>query len=603
MSLIHQLHGSARHLRALPARYLAAIVAVHTAVVLGLGAVVNAMVDAAMTAAGISGLTEVTVIDLAQSPAAVALMIGVIVIVAVSTLAYTTIILAVAELQLSGAAPSNRTLLHRTLMSLKTLCRPGSTLTALLLVVVTPVAGVGLFSPLTASLALPPFIVRELVKTIPGAVGWTLVIVALLYVTFRTALALPLTVVAGTRPGRSLRTSIGATGRQGTSLALLLAASFGALWAASRVLAEILGHVVDAAAPVLPDIELAIAVASLTLTLLSLLGAVFVAFLLVEHARELSGVASRPAPFGAVTRHTRASIRRGTRVARHPAFIGLAAAAVMAIAGATVVNTSAAYASNPGDALVFGHRGYDSGGVENTIGALEAAVAFAPDFVEVDVQQAGDGGFIASHDTNLLVLAGINTNIYEMTTAEVTATTVRMKGNSGTIPTMAAFVTRAAQLEMPLLIEFKLNGHEKPGFVGDALAELDALGALSTNTYQSTSALVVAEIKRLHPELRVGFTIGMLRGGAPTVDCDFYTLEQASYSSEFLTTAHALGREVYVWTVNNSLTMRSLLRDGVDGLVTDRIDTAQRYAARITQTTGYTPGDARDELLAGVTWD
>ena len=603
MSLIHRFHGTARHLRALPVRYLAVVIAVHTAVVLGLGAVVDAMVDAAMSVAGISGLTEGTAVDLARSPAAVALMIGVIVIVAVATLAYTTIIVAVAELQLSGAAPSVRALFRRTLLSLKTLCRPGATLVALLLVVVAPVAGFGLFSPLTASLALPPFIVRELVKTIPGAVGWTLVIVVLLYVTFRTSLAVPLSVVAGTRPGQSLRTSIGATGRYGIPLALLLAASFGALWAVSRVLTEILGQLVDAAAPVLPDIELAITVASLALTLLSLLGAVFTAFLLVEHARELSGVVSRPAPAGPVARHPSADIRRRSRVARHPAFIGVAAAAVVAIAGATVAYTSAAYAGIAGTAIVIGHRGYDSGGVENTVGALEAAVAFAPDFVEVDVQQAGDGGFIASHDTNLLVLAGINTNVYDMTTAEVTATTVRMKGNSGTIPTMATFVTRAAQLEMPLLIEFKLHGHEEPGFIADALAELDALGVLASNTYQSTSPLAVAEIKRLHPELRVGFTIGLLRGEVPMVDCDFYTLEQASYNSEFLNTAHARGREVYIWTVNDSLTMRSLLRDGVDGLVTDRIDTAQRYAARITHTKGYSPGDARDQLLADFTWD
>jgi glycerophosphoryl diester phosphodiesterase len=633
MSPVLQLQRAFRHLRALPLRYLAAVVALHTAVALGVGALLRAMVDAAMALAGISGLTDTNMVRLVQAPAPLTLVAGIAVIATAATFLYAATFLAVADLQLSGAAPSLRTLARRTLAATRTLLHPRSAATALLLalllVVIAPFAGFGLLSPLTSDLALPPFILREFLKTTGGTIGWTLLIIALLYITFRTALALPLSVVTGTRPGRSLRASISATGRRGIHLALALVIAFAALWSVTRLATEILGQLVDVAAPVLPDTEVAISVASLALTLLSLVGTLLFALILVGQAREVAGVASRSWPATAALgggaaatgtaaersgatatepgRTTGTAARRPTRrsalVARHPLVLAAAAVTVLAIASANMVHTSAAYAGTPGNAIVIGHRGYDSGGVENTISSLEAANALKPDYVEVDIQQTSDGGFVATHDSNLLILAGVNRNIYDMTTAEVTSTIVRMKGNEATIPTMAEFVLRASELGMPLLIEFKTHGHEQSGFVEDALAELDGLGVLSANTYQSTNLEVVAEIDRLHPELRVGYTIGMLRGLAPDVDCDFYTIEQASYSSEFLEAAHAQGREVYIWTVNGDVAMRSLLRDGVDGLITDRIGAAERFEARITSGTSYSPGDARDELLAGYDWD
>jgi glycerophosphoryl diester phosphodiesterase len=601
---VHQLHRSGRHLRAFPLRYLVALVAAYAVITLGGGALLSAMVDVAQQRAGITGLTDATVVRLLHTPGALALVCLGAALASAATLAFATMMFAAADLQLSGAAPSLRTLVRRTLTALRTLLRPATALLALVLTVIAPFAGFGLFSPLTAGLALPPFIERELVKTTGGIVCWTLLIGVLLYLTFRVILALPLVVVAGTRPARGLRTSVTATGRSGIPLALLLAASYGALWVVCRGATELLGQLVDVASPLLPNADVAVTLASLVLTLLSLAGTVFFALLLVGHTREVAGVASRPGPPIASPRsNASAAPQRRRFMARHPGLTAATAIALLAITGGNVIHTSAAYAGAHGDAIVIGHRGFDAGGVENTLGSLEAAVALQPDFVEVDVQQTKDGGFVTTHDSNLLILAGVNENIFDITTAEATSTIVRMKGNSGTIPTMAEFVTRAKQLGMPLLIEFKTHGHESPGFVAAALAELDSLGALSGNTYQSTNPAVVAEIERLHPGLRVGFTIGMLRGDAPEVDCDFYTLEQASYSTEFLAEAHTRGREVYVWTVNDDVTMRSLLRDGVDGLVTDRIDRAQHHRARVSVGTTYSPGDARDELLAGVAWD
>jgi glycerophosphoryl diester phosphodiesterase len=54
---------------------------------------------------------------------------------------------------------------------------------------------------------------------------------------------------------------------------------------------------------------------------------------------------------------------------------------------------------------------------------------------------------------------------------------------------MDAYVQRALELGVPLLIEFTVTGHETDGFVEDALRRLDALGALDgRNLFHSLDA-------------------------------------------------------------------------------------------------------------------
>jgi glycerophosphoryl diester phosphodiesterase len=50
----------------------------------------------------------------------------------------------------------------------------------------------------------------------------------------------------------------------------------------------------------------------------------------------------------------------------------------------------------------------------------------------------------------------------------------------------------------------------------------------------------------------------------------------AGLSDALIAEAHALGLTVLPWTVNRAEDMRRLLRDGIDGLITDRPDIARR---------------------------
>jgi glycerophosphoryl diester phosphodiesterase len=575
----------------IPARYAVVLAVVHALVLLALGPLARLLILTAMAEADTQSLTLDNVPRLLSFPVSLILVAGTVAIVVCATFVLSATLFVVADLHLSGARPSLRALVARVVTVLRTLCRPESALLALTVCVFAPVAGFALFSPLTSGFALPPFIGREFAKTTLGSLGLQAAGVALVYLYFRTVLTFPLTVVTGRRPARTFLTSLSATGSGGPRMAVLLGLGYAVTWLVSRLATTMLGLAVDGLS-VAVHTDILEAGARCAAGVTAVASSTLFGYLLVAQARRVAGLTSADPP---------ASVRR-TRPGRRALVAGTAVFGLLAGAVSTQIGARAV-TSTPSDALVIAHRGYDSGGVENTIAALDAAVPFTPDFVEVDIQQTGDGGFVASHDTNLFVLAGVNRNIYEMSTAEVTSTTVRMKGNSDRIPSMTDYVRRAQELGQPLLIELKVTGHEKPGYVSDLLAELDSIDALESNMYHSLSAPVVNQITSLHPELRVGLILGLFFGAPPLAPgVDFYSIEQSSYSSEFVAGAHALGRAVYVWTVNDNLGMRRFLRDGADGLVTDRLTEANHYRSLINPQAGYSPGDARDELLAEEIW-
>ena len=63
------------------------------------------------------------------------------------------------------------------------------------------------------------------------------------------------------------------------------------------------------------------------------------------------------------------------------------------------------------------------------------------------------------------------------------------------------------------------------------LAVLDHAGVTESYTYHTLSREVVDELKRLRPELVVGFIVPINFGGVPKVKADFLVIEQQSYSS------------------------------------------------------------------------
>ncbi|WP_246036561.1 glycerophosphodiester phosphodiesterase [Sinomonas susongensis] len=231
--------------------------------------------------------------------------------------------------------------------------------------------------------------------------------------------------------------------------------------------------------------------------------------------------------------------------------------------------------------LALAHRGFSLAGLENTLTAFRAAWELGFTHLETDVHATADGVLVAFHDDTLDRVTDRSGRIAALTWAEVsrariggTERVVRFEELAEELPGACLNVdvkTSAAIAPLAAAIE-RLGLHDRILVASFSDARRRAvLSRLSRRVPSSagvrTTALLAAAAPALPP--------GVLRWVLRDVDCFQVPERRGSLpvvTPRFLSRAHALGRQVHVWTVNEASDMVRLLDLGVDGLVTDRAD-------------------------------
>lgn len=467
------------------------------------------------------------------------------------------------------------------------LLRPGSGALLLYLFLLLPLTGFGFTSALTRGIAIPSFISGELAKSVQTGIGFSLFLLLLVVLNVRLALTVPVFVL--TTGGRAARSSWRLTrGLRGwapialsVGTVLGVFATLGTLLAVIAILPTALS---DAVAPGASPVVAAYSLGAAQLAGLMLSGVATAAVAAVLIAAVLRGAERLPAGVELAPSPARGE---GSLPPRRLAGIVTAAAVVAALGfGTAGVGTMQRLSEYP-ETLVLAHRGFSDGGVENTIGGLEAAHEAGADLVEMDVMQTRDGEFVAMHDATLGRLAGRADAVKDLTLDELTSITVRdLHGHEELIPSLADYVSRAQELGMPLLIEIKLGGGETPDHVERLVAELERLGALESNIYHSLDAPSVERLKLLRPDLTVGYTMAFAAVDAPDTPADFIVVEEWSATEHLQGAALAAGLGFMTWTVDDETGMREHLRRGTDGIITDHPDTVLSLRDEMQDETG-----------------
>lgn len=591
--------------------YLLAVAVVQGAAVLVAVPLMVRLFDAALAAAGAASLTHLNVLRVLSSPVAVLLLLVVALVASVVVLFQQGAFLAIGVRVRAGEPVSVRGVAGDLARTSRRLLGPQLLLFVGYFFVLVPVGGFGMAAFLVRGIAIPEFVVGELLKFDGGLAVYVVFLAGVLFLNLRLVLTLAILLTSDASVAGALAGSWRATRR----LWPRLLGVFGVV--ALAVLVVVAGIVTVALVPTrVADLYApgaAPAVAGVSLTLVQVVGFVlagFVTAVLTQVVVEAAASRNTPVPDGAAPVGRTPSpepvvepasgaeaavesvgapgrvppaLRRGwasrPRVVRGA--VGLVA--VLVLLGVSMVNTRAMTTlarEEPG--AVIAHRGDPSGGVENSIASLESAAALGADYVELDVLQAADGGLVVFHDLTLRRLAGSDRAVHEMTLDELTSTTIRQGGFEATIPSLEEFVERAKELDVPLLVELKAHGHESPTFVADVVALLRAHGVAEDYLVQSIYPEQADEVHALGPEIAVGYVVPFLRGPLGDLPVDFVAIEQSSDSARVRAEARAAGIDVYVWTVNDPAAMRAQLRGDVDGIITSspRRAVAERSVVR-----------------------
>lgn len=226
--------------------------------------------------------------------------------------------------------------------------------------------------------------------------------------------------------------------------------------------------------------------------------------------------------------------------------------------------------SRPPKPLVIAHRGASGYRPENTLPAYELAVEQGADMIEVDLHRTRDGAVVVTHDEELAGLGGRG-EIAEATLAEVRALDA---GGGERVPTLDELLDGFGK-RIALNLELKRGARaDYGGLEAAALSALLARGLLGGTLFSSFYDPVLARLRELAPEARLGLLISRRHpegalARARALGAEALHPERALVTRELVAAAHGAGLAVYAFTVDEPEAMARLLELGVDGMFTN----------------------------------
>ncbi len=240
--------------------------------------------------------------------------------------------------------------------------------------------------------------------------------------------------------------------------------------------------------------------------------------------------------------------------------------------GFLVINHDTTLSHLAVDTEITAHRGGAWKAPENTISALQYTIDSGTDYAEIDIQETKDGELILLHDDSFKRTAGVKKNVWDMTLKEVekldAGASFHKKFRGEKIPKLTE-VLKFCKGRLDLNIEIKYNGKNK-GIVNKVVRAIKENHFEEHCVVTSMNYQFLKQIKKIAPEIRTGYIMTMTYGGVQGMEAaDFFSVKHTYVDEQFITQAHALGKEVHVWTVNYKGDAKRVLDIGADNIITD----------------------------------
>ena len=238
------------------------------------------------------------------------------------------------------------------------------------------------------------------------------------------------------------------------------------------------------------------------------------------------------------------------------------------------------YLDHPGP-IAFAHRGGAADGLENTMAQFRRAVESGYRYIETDVHASRDGRLVAFHDATLDRMTDGAGRIADLMWKEISH--ARVAGVEP-VPLFEELLEEFPDVRWNIDVKAEPALHP----LLNLIARTESWDRVCVGSFSESR---VARARRLAgPRLATSYgTSGVLglrlrSWGVPATVRRSAVAAQVPESHagvpvvdhRFVRAAHARGLQVHVWTVNEPQRMHRLLDLGVDGIMTDHIDTLRR---------------------------
>ena len=405
-----------------------------------------------------------------------------------------------------------------------------------------------------------------------GCIG-TVLVVALLRVLLPAIYALPLLLFEGTEPKKTLATSRERTTGRLRFLAMWIvvwAVAFAALSVVGSSLVGLLGSLVLPAFShsiwlALVGVGLLLILWSVVNLAVTLLGASTFAVLLVNLYRQMAGT-DRPAlPCAGQTETGSFSLLGWSRLSVVLLSGGaLVVAAVVGILALRSVQTE-------DHTEITAHRGASVAAPENSLASVKQAIADKSDWVEIDVQESSDGVVFVAHDEDLKKAAGVGLMIWDSTAEELRKVDIGSKVSpefaGEPVPTLEE-VLLACKGKVGVNIELKYYGHDQ-NLEQRVIELVEKHGMEDDVLIMSLKYDGIQKVRKLRPNWTIGLLSAVAVGDLTEVDADFLAVNTGISTRRFIRLARKRGKDVHVWTVDDPITMSTMISRGAKSLITN----------------------------------
>ncbi|MFF0436860.1 glycerophosphodiester phosphodiesterase [Streptomyces sp. NPDC004327] len=225
---------------------------------------------------------------------------------------------------------------------------------------------------------------------------------------------------------------------------------------------------------------------------------------------------------------------------------------------------------------VVGHRGDPYRVRENTVPSILSAIRRGADAVEVDVRLTKDRVPVLLHDDTLKRLWGHDRTLASLTHTELTGLTAG--GTHGAVPTLREALIAAGTHRLML---------DLPG--ADAASVRRIVGTVrecgaAERVYYCAGGAAMLDVRAADPGAEIALTWNSLapprRMLLDVVRPRWLNYRFGLASRELVERVHRDGLLVSVWTPDTRRSMRKLIRDGVDSITTNRVETLSAVLRR-----------------------
>ena len=225
--------------------------------------------------------------------------------------------------------------------------------------------------------------------------------------------------------------------------------------------------------------------------------------------------------------------------------------------------------------IYFAHRGASALAPENSLPAFALARQQGCTRYELDVHLSKDGCLVVHHDYYLGTDTTCANDIKDITLDDLEHCRIVHSFEKEIVvrPPLLREVLPVIVEDLEMLnIEIKNDDNVYPGIEKVIWERASSFGpeALKKMLFSSFDYPTLQRLRKIAPGARIGILTRMFEPQkAHNLDVYSVHMNKTRITKEIVDICHAEGRKVFVYTVNDKYTARSLERIGVDGIFTD----------------------------------